>query len=61
MIVFQYQRERGKMSKQVIFYLTKPKSEIPFTKLKIPLKKFKKLRVNFEDLGLRVEVKDFVK
>jgi len=49
------------MSKQIIFSLSKPKSEIPFTTLSTPLKKFKKLRANFEELGLRVEVKDFRK
>lgn len=49
------------MSKKVIFSLTKEKSEVPFTTLSIPLKKFKKLRANFEDLGLRVEVEDFAK
>jgi hypothetical protein len=49
------------MSKTVVFSLTKPKSEVPFTTLKVSLKKFKKLRANFEDLGLRVEVEDFHK
>jgi hypothetical protein len=49
------------MSKIVVFTLTKPKSEVPFTTLKISLKKFSKVRANFEDLGLRVEVSDFKK
>ncbi len=49
------------MSKIVIFTLTKPKSEVPFSTLQVPLKKFKKLRADFEDLGLRVEVEDFRK
>ena len=49
------------MSKTVVFSLTKPKSEVPFTTLKVSLNKFKKLRANFEDLGLRVEVEDFHK
>jgi hypothetical protein len=53
---------KGKhMSKSVVFTLTKPKSEVSFTTLQVSLKKFKKLRANFEELGLRVEVKDFKK
>lgn len=56
--------ERHHMSKSVKmvqFSLTKPKSEVPFTTLSIPLKKFKVLRSDFEDLSLRVEVLDFYK
>lgn len=53
--------ERKSMSKTVVFSLTKPKSELPFTTLKVSLKKFKQLRLNFEELGLRVEVEDFQK
>jgi len=49
------------MSKTVVFSLTKNKSEVPFTVLEVSLKKFKELRSNFEDLGLRVEVEDFHK
>lgn len=49
------------MSKIVVFTLTKPKSEVPFTTLEVTLKKFSKVRSNFEDLGLRVEVADFKK
>jgi len=47
--------------KVVVFSLTKPKSEVPFTTLEVPLKKFRKLRGNFESLDLRVEVEDFHK
>jgi hypothetical protein len=65
MIALRYQSsERNKMSKSVKmveFSLTKPKSEVPFTTLNIPLKKFKVLRSDFEDLSLRVEVLDFYK
>ena len=46
-------------NKAVVFILTKPKSEVPFTTLRIPLKKFGALRANFEELGLRVEVEGF--
>lgn len=46
-------------SKVVIFTLTKPKSEIPFTTLRTSLKKFGALRRHFEELGLRVEVEGF--
>jgi len=35
-----------------------PKSEVPFTTLSTPLKAFKKLRQDFESLGLRVELVD---
>ena len=48
-------------SKTVIFALTMPKTEIPFTKLSTPLKRFGKLREDFEALGLRVEIVDFRK
>jgi hypothetical protein len=48
-------------SKTVIFALTMPKTEIPFTKLSTPLKRFGKLREDFESLGLRVEIVDFKK
>ncbi len=50
-----------KSSKTVIFALTMPKTEIPFTTLSTPLKKFGKLREDFETLGLRVEVVNFKK
>ena len=50
-----------KQSKTVIFALTMPKTEIPFTRLATPLKKFSKLREDFETLGLRVEIVDFKK
>ncbi len=56
--------ERHHMSKSVKmvqFSLTKPKSEVPFTTLSIPLKKFKVLRSEFEALSLHVEVLDFYK
>ena len=48
-------------SKTVIFALTMPKTEIPFTKLSTPLKRFGKLREDFAALGLRVEIVDFRK
>ena len=51
----------SKSVKMVQFSLTKPKSEIPFTTLSIPLKKFKALRSEFESLTLHVEVLDFYK
>jgi hypothetical protein len=51
----------SKSVKMVQFSLTKPKSEIPFTTLNIPLKRFKVERREFEDLSLRVEVLDFYK
>jgi len=51
----------SKSVKMVEFSLTKPKSEVPFATLNIPLKKFKVLRSDFEDLSLRVEVLDFYK
>ena len=47
--------------KTIIFTLTMPKTEIPFTELSIQLKKFSKLREDFETLGLRVEIIDFRK
>ena len=47
--------------KTVIFTLTMPKTEIPFAQLSTSLKKFGKLRADFESLGLRVEVIDFRK
>ena len=47
--------------KTVIFALTMPKTEIPFTRLSTPLKRFGKLREDFETLGLRVEIVDFRK
>jgi hypothetical protein len=50
-----------KQSKTVIFALTMPKTEIPFTRLSTPLKRFGKLREDFESLGLRVEIVDFKK
>ena len=53
--------KKQKNSKTVIFALTMPKTEIPFTKLATPLKEFGKLREDFEVLGLRVEIVDFKK
>jgi hypothetical protein len=53
--------KKQKNSKVVIFALTMPKTEIPFTKLATPLKRFSKLREDFEVLGLRVEIVDFRK
>jgi hypothetical protein len=48
-------------SKTVIFALTMPKTEIPFTKLSTPLKRFGKLREDFETIVLRVEIVVFKK
>ena len=45
----------------VIFNLSMPKTEIPFTRLSTKLKKFSQLRQDFETLGLRVEIVDFKK
>ena len=45
--------------KVVVFALVKPKSEVPFTTLKVRLKEFGALRRHFEELGLRVEVEGF--
>jgi hypothetical protein len=53
--------KKQKNTKVVIFALTMPKTEIPFTRLSTPLKKFGKLREDFETLGLRVEIVDFKK
>ena len=53
--------KKQKNSKVVIFNLTMPKTEIPFTKLATPLKRFSQLRQDFEALGLRVEIVDFKK
>lgn len=65
MVRLRYQSiERVNMSKSVKmvqFSLTKPKSEVSFTTLSIPLKKFKVLRSEFEALSLHVEVLDFYK
>ena len=52
---------KKKNSKVVIFNLTMPKTEIPFTKLSTPLKGFGQLRRDFEALGLRVEIVNFKK
>ena len=48
-------------NKTVIFALSMPKTEIPFTRLSTKLKKFSKLRQDFETLDLRVEIVDFKK
>ncbi len=50
-----------KQSKKVIFTLTMPKTEIPFAQLSTSLKRFGKMRADFESLALRVEVIDFKK
>lgn len=50
-------KKQGK--KVVVFSLTKPKSEVPFARLTTRLKKFSKMRAQFEELGLRVEVEGF--
>ena len=47
-----------KNQKSVVFALIMPKTEIPFAELSITLKKFGKLRQDFESLGLRVELID---
>ena len=51
----------SKSVKMVQFSLTKPKSEVPFTTLGVTLKKFKRLRSDFEELSLQVDVLDFYK
>ncbi len=48
-------------NKTIIFALSMPKTEIPFTRLSTKLKRFSKLRQDFETLGLRVEIVDFKK
>jgi hypothetical protein len=53
--------KKNSKSKTVIFNLTMPKTEIPFTQLATALKRFSKLREDFESLGLRVEIVDFKK
>ena len=45
-------------SKQIIFKLYRPESERSFTKIVMDLKKFEKVRSQFEDIGLYVEVVD---
>lgn len=54
-----------KMSKSskrvVVFSLAMPKTEIPFAELSTTLKKFGKMRADFETLGLRVELVDLKK
>lgn len=50
-------KKQGK--KIVVFSLTKPKSEVPFARLTTRLRKFSKMRAQFEELGLRVEVEGF--
>ena len=52
---------KKKNSKTVIFALSMPETEIPFTRLSTKLKKFSKLRQDFETLDLRVEIVDFRK
>jgi len=47
--------------KKVIFTLTMPKTEIPFAQLSTSLKRFGKMRADFESLALRVEIVDFRK
>lgn len=51
-----------KMSKSskkvVVFSLTMPKTEIPFATLSTTLKRFGKMRADFEQLAVRVEVVD---
>jgi hypothetical protein len=48
----------SKKSKVVVFSLTMPKTEIPFATLSTTLKKFGKMRADFETLAVRVEVVD---
>ena len=47
--------------KTVVFSLQMPKTEIPFATLETTLKRFGKMRADFESLGLRVEVVNFRK
>ena len=49
---------KSKKSKVVVFSLTMPKTEIPFAELSTTLKKFGKMRADFEQLAVRVEVVD---
>jgi hypothetical protein len=52
----------SKSSKRVVvFSLAMPKTEIPFAELSTTLKKFGKMRADFETLGLRVELVDLKK
>jgi len=51
--------KKSKGKKIVVFSLTRPKSENPFTQLDTRLSAFGRLRADFEELGLRVEVIDF--
>jgi hypothetical protein len=51
--------KQRKGKKVVVFSLTRPKSENPFTQLETRLSAFGRLRAEFEELGLRVEVLDF--
>jgi hypothetical protein len=44
--------------KVVVFSLTMPKTEVPFATLSTSLKRFGKMRQDFEQLGVRVEVVD---
>lgn len=44
--------------KVVVFSLTMPKTEIPFATLSTTLKRFGKMRADFEQLAVRVEVVD---
>jgi len=48
----------SKSKKVVVFSLTMPKTEIPFAELSTTLKKFGKMRADFEQLAVRVEVVD---
>ena len=52
---------KSSKNKKVIFALCMPETEIPFTRLSTKLKKFSKLRQDFETLDLRVEIVDFKK
>ena len=52
---------KSSKNKTVIFALSMPETEIPFTRLSTKLKKFSKLRQDFETLDLRVEIVDFRK
>ena len=51
----------SKSKKVVVFSLTMPKTEIPFATLSTTLKRFGKMRADFETLGLRVELVDLKK
>jgi hypothetical protein len=49
------------VAKSITFNLFKAEEEVPFTQLKIRLKKFEDMRSHFEELGVYVQVVDISK